>query len=222
MAFQLSPGVNVTEIDLTTVVPAVATSDGAFAGVFRWGPVGERVFIDSENSLVKRFGKPTNLNPETFFTAANFLSYANRLYISRAANTTGSTPYVAANVISQNASIAITSTNINTVSVGMYVTQVSSNVRFTSNASSPDSVTDISTVIVRSKNASHVVLSHAIKSGTANGFNIYFGRPETAYTAVGFDSVSNTNAKAANLVNQIVKNENEYVMKDGSCDEDVV
>ena len=34
MAFQLSPGVNVSEIDLTTIVPAVATSVGAFAGPF--------------------------------------------------------------------------------------------------------------------------------------------------------------------------------------------
>ena len=83
MVFQLSPGVNITEIDLTTVVPAVATSDGAFAGVFRWGPVGERVFVDSENLLVSRFGKPTNFNAETFFTAANFLSYTNNLLTVR-------------------------------------------------------------------------------------------------------------------------------------------
>jgi hypothetical protein len=93
MAFQLSPGVNVTEIDLTTVVPAVATSDGAIGGVFRWGPVGERVLVDSENQLVARFAKPSNLNAETYFTAANFLSYANRLYVSRAANTSGATPH---------------------------------------------------------------------------------------------------------------------------------
>ena len=39
MAFQVSPGVNVSEIDLTTVVPSVATTTGAIAGVFRWGPV---------------------------------------------------------------------------------------------------------------------------------------------------------------------------------------
>jgi hypothetical protein len=96
MAFQLSPGVNVTEIDLTTVVPAVATSDGAIGGVFRWGPVAERVLIDSETQLIARFAKPTGFNAETFFTAANFLSYANRLYVSRAANTSGATPVVTA------------------------------------------------------------------------------------------------------------------------------
>ena len=37
MPFQLSPGVLVKEIDLTNVVPAVATSIGAMAGAFH-GP----------------------------------------------------------------------------------------------------------------------------------------------------------------------------------------
>jgi hypothetical protein len=85
--FQISPGVNVTEIDLTTVVPSVATTDGAIAGVFRWGPVDQFLLIDSENALAARYGKPANLNAETWFTAANFLAYGNRLYVSRAANT---------------------------------------------------------------------------------------------------------------------------------------
>ena len=89
MTTQLSPGVNVTEIDLTTIVPAVATTEGAIGGVFRWGPIAERVLVDNEQKLVTRFGKPTSLNAETFFTAASFLAYGNRLYISRAANTVG-------------------------------------------------------------------------------------------------------------------------------------
>jgi hypothetical protein len=88
MAFQVSPGVNVSEIDLTTVVPAVSTSVGAVAGVFKWGPVGTRTLVSSEIELVSKFGKPTNHNPETFFTAANFLAYGNALYVTRAANTT--------------------------------------------------------------------------------------------------------------------------------------
>jgi Phage tail sheath protein subtilisin-like domain/Phage tail sheath C-terminal domain len=85
--FQISPGINVSEIDLTTVVPPTATTVGAVAGVFRWGPVGVRQLVSSENDLVKQFGRPTTINPETFFTAANFLSYSNALYVSRAANT---------------------------------------------------------------------------------------------------------------------------------------
>ena len=71
MPFQLSPGVNVSEIDLTTVVPSVATTDGAIGGVFPWGPVGQRVLVDTEDQLVKAFGKPSNLNYETSFTVAS-------------------------------------------------------------------------------------------------------------------------------------------------------
>lgn len=85
MAFQVSPGVNVSEIDLTTIVPAVSTSTGAIAGLFNWGPTKERIMVDTEQVMLQRFGKPTNNNAETFFTAANFLSYGNPLYIVRAA-----------------------------------------------------------------------------------------------------------------------------------------
>ena len=88
MAFQLSPGVNVSEIDLTTIVPAVGTTEGAFAGNFAWGPVNEIVSVSNEIELVDRFGKPTSNNFESFFTAANFLSYARNLRVVRAGNTT--------------------------------------------------------------------------------------------------------------------------------------
>jgi phage tail sheath protein FI len=91
MPFQVSPGVNVTEIDLTTVVPAVSTTEGAIAGVFRWGPVDKRILVDSETTLVNRFGKPTSFNAETFFTAANFLSYGNKLYTVRTGKTDANT-----------------------------------------------------------------------------------------------------------------------------------
>lgn len=88
MPFQVSPGVNVTEIDLTTVVPAVSSTEGALAGVFRWGPVDERTLVSSESELAARYGKPTNFNAETFFTGANFLAYGNKLYVARTAKTT--------------------------------------------------------------------------------------------------------------------------------------
>ena len=87
MAFQLSPGVNVSEIDLTTVVPSVATSIGAFAGPFAWGPIGDIVTISDEVRLADRFGKPDNSNYEYWFSAANFLAYTNNLKVVRAANT---------------------------------------------------------------------------------------------------------------------------------------
>lgn len=83
MGFQTSPGVTINELDLTTVVPAVASTEGAIGGIFKWGPAEQRVLVDSESTLVNRFGKPTNYNAETFFTAANFLSYGNKLYVAR-------------------------------------------------------------------------------------------------------------------------------------------
>jgi hypothetical protein len=211
MAFQLSPGVNVSEIDLTTVVPAVATSDGAFAGVFRWGPIGERVLVDSENQLVTRFAKPTNFNAETFFTAANFLSYANRLWVSRAANTGGLTPWViAVGNTSVSAYTVANSTALSTVEVGMYVTQSSNSTVVASGLN----------VTVLSKNSTAVVLSS--NPSTNGNVSLYFGRPETAYTAVAFDSnTSSSGGIVANLVNQIVKNEENYVLKDGTFDHDI-
>ena len=84
MAFSVSPGVNVSEVDLTTVVPAVSSTVGAIAGVFSWGPAEERVLVSSEKQLVARFGKPNANNFETFYTAANFLAYGDSLYVSRA------------------------------------------------------------------------------------------------------------------------------------------
>jgi phage tail sheath protein FI len=84
MPFQLSPGVAVTEKDFTSIVPAVATSIGATVGSFPWGPVQDPVRISSENDLVRRFGKPTDDNASSFFTAANFLAYTNNLLVVRA------------------------------------------------------------------------------------------------------------------------------------------
>ena len=104
MAFQLSPGVNVSEIDLTTIVPSVATSIGAFAGSFSWGPVGEIITVSDEVRLVDRFGKPNTNNYEYWFSAANFLAYSNNLKVVRAygADTYTATANGSPNVIIKN------------------------------------------------------------------------------------------------------------------------
>lgn len=86
MAFSVSPSVIVREVDASAAVPAIATPPAAIAGVFRWGPVGETILVSSENQLVDRFGKPNNDNYETFFVAADYLSYANALYVARVDN----------------------------------------------------------------------------------------------------------------------------------------
>lgn len=88
MGFMLSPGVNFTEIDLTTIVPAVGTTEGAFAGDFVWGPIESIVTLSNEVELVRVFGKPDANTFKSFFSASNFLSYARNLKAIRAANTT--------------------------------------------------------------------------------------------------------------------------------------
>ena len=119
MAFQVSPGINTSEIDLTTVIPSISTSVGAVGGVFSWGPVGKITLVDSENTLVARYGKPNSNNYETFFSAANFLSYSNALYVSRAAVTTGTSLAFTENL--RGDTYVLSSNTITGITVGLGV-----------------------------------------------------------------------------------------------------
>ena len=85
MAFQVSPGVQVKEIDASGVVPAVSTSIGGFAGSFNWGPVDEVRTVGSETELASIFGTPDSNTYKYFLTAASFLKYGNALKVVRAA-----------------------------------------------------------------------------------------------------------------------------------------
>jgi len=88
MAFRVSPGVSVKEIDLTTIVPAIATTPGGFAGYFHWGPTDEIVKVTSTTELATIFGKPYNDNFVDFYTPANFLSYGNNMQVVRVVGAT--------------------------------------------------------------------------------------------------------------------------------------
>lgn len=89
MAFQVSPGVQVKEIDLSNVVPAVSSTRGAFAGVFQWGPVDEVKTVSDGQQLVEEFYKPidNNSSVEDFYTAESFLRYGSSLSVVRISNT---------------------------------------------------------------------------------------------------------------------------------------
>jgi hypothetical protein len=86
MAILLSPGVSVSEVDLTTVVPSVSSSTGAFAGNFVWGPANEIYPITDENQLAATFGAPNGNTAISFLTASSFLAYGNDLRVVRAIN----------------------------------------------------------------------------------------------------------------------------------------
>lgn len=85
---QVSPGIQVNEVDLTGIVPAVSTSVGAFVGQFSWGPCNVPQMMSDENELVAVFGKPgattsDSFSAQCFFSCASFLAYTNALYVIR-------------------------------------------------------------------------------------------------------------------------------------------
>lgn len=82
-SFQVSPGVQVKEIDLTNVVPQVSSSIGGTVGAFNWGPVNKPILVGSEKDLASVFSTPDSLTQQSFFSAASFLKYGNALKVVR-------------------------------------------------------------------------------------------------------------------------------------------
>lgn len=199
----ISPGTEVREIDLSTIVPSVSTTEGALAGVFRWGPIGERFLVDSPDNLVKQAGKPNSSNYETFMTGATFLTYGNKLYLSRAANTSGVTPSVTCNVVSGSATISLSTGNTSLLEVGM-VSIASANGGVANGATIASIVNTTAFTISTSSDAIATATEDAIQfvSNTV------------------FSAVANT-AAVANLEYSTIKNETDFTNKDGTIDTDV-
>ena len=120
MAFQVSPGVLVTEKDLTNVIPAVSTTSGAIVITAAKGPVSEITSISSEQELVEVFGKPNSSNFEEWFTASNFLGYGNNLKIVRPETGMVNAAVSGTAVIIRNTSHYLTSFSDGSGSVGAY------------------------------------------------------------------------------------------------------
>ncbi len=200
--FSVSPSVNIREIDLTGGIPILASTVGALGGVFRWGPVGIRVLCDTETTLWSRFGRPTNLNPETFFTAASFLAYGNQLLISRAANTTGTSPLVDATTVAAN--LTVTVTNTATLEAGMILI-----------ASNTENVTIGATIasIVNSTAFRLDSASHSLANGVSQ---LQFVSNNSVYSAVA------NVAQVSNLEYNVIKNPDDYHTKQGTFDSDII
>lgn len=84
--FQVSPGVRVSEVDLTTRTPVIANNGAGLVGLFAWGPLNEVVLVSSENDLVENFNLPNSNTYISFLSAANFLAYGNKLRVVRVTN----------------------------------------------------------------------------------------------------------------------------------------
>lgn len=89
MAKLLSPGVLVTETDLSQVVVNEAATTAVFGGNFEKGPVGFALDIDSVANLKEYYGYPNKYNYNDWYQCYNFLQYGNHLKVSRAANLNG-------------------------------------------------------------------------------------------------------------------------------------
>ena len=88
MAFQVSPGVSVSEIDATNALAPSSSSNAGFAAAFLWGPAEKIVAITSEQDLANQFGKPTHADVEqNWHVASSFLAYGGSLNVVRTLGT---------------------------------------------------------------------------------------------------------------------------------------
>ncbi len=124
MAFQVSPGVQVKEIDATGVIPAVSTSIGGFVGAFNWGPAEEIRLVSSEDNMASIFSTPDTTTAKYFLTAASFLKYGNALKVVRVVDSTARNANVKGNsaLIIKNED-DFNSTSINSNDVGEFISK---------------------------------------------------------------------------------------------------
>jgi hypothetical protein len=229
MAFQISPGVNVTEVDLTTVVPSVLTTAGAFAGTFPWGPANQIMSIDSELNLARVFA-PLGPNPDSaisFFTAANFLAYGNNLKTVRAVGATSNNATASANVQVLNTSkfevTLLNQNNSNTYGpfIARYPGSLGNNIRVEvfDSANTPlfnqwtyknyfQSAPSTSTYVAGKRGANdefHIVVLDAVGkfTGVANTVLETFG-----YVSKAYDATLDGNT---NYYKQVLFNQSQYV-----------
>ena len=86
MAFYLSPLVDVNEIDLTTTIPAVATSIGCAILRYAWkGPERKTWLVTSEDDLIETFGQPVSnaAGYQDLLAATGYFRWGNKLYCTR-------------------------------------------------------------------------------------------------------------------------------------------
>lgn len=206
MSFQVSAGVNVREFDLTTIVPTVSTTEAGLAGVFRWGPLNERYLIDSENELVRTFGKPTNFNAETWFTCANFLAYGDKLHLVRVANTTDTNGSIAVHTAMANVG-SVTNAELHTVQNeddytakdGTFDTDVLYLARFPGELGNSLRVS-----ICDSANSfnSNLALSNSIVTGLME-LDIGSNTATVTFTPAGAGEIADANTKATTLISSV-------------------
>ena len=206
MAFLVSPGVQVTEKDLTNVVPAVSASIGAFAGPFKWGPTDTAITCASEGDLLLNFGKPDAAHARSFLTAASYLKYGNTLKVSRSAGddcVNAVSTFLAKTTLTVTVSGSASGTSINSFSssgstILLGKTSLSAIVVIGSN-----STTTTSTVAATSTTPTYTLITNITRntsSGTTSSVDFsQNGNVVTATITVG--SMSHTNTTGTTTIN---------------------
>lgn len=197
MATQVSPGINISEIDQTLSLGQVALTEGAVAGNFKWGPVEQVRTVSSEDELVKVFGKPDNNTANFFYTAANFLAYSNTLRVVRVVDETKALAATASSngtilgaitLTFTNASANVTTTNTSLLFAGqtLYVANATANATITI-----ASVTNSTSAVLTSTPTVNVA------AGNAYAYGVYVKNEDHYNTsfAAGEASIGSWSAK---------------------------
>jgi hypothetical protein len=202
----MSPGVQVNEIDLSIVVPALGNATAAFAGVFTKGPSDKYLLITNAEELIQYYGEPTNDNYNDWFQCYNFLQYANKLLVSRAVDTNGTleaaegTGGVNVTTAAQTAGDTdITLSEIGNIEVGDLVT-------FDANT--------LDAVKVEAISGSIITLAEAISEDLIEGSIVYI--KDQAFNALATVAAEGeTTFTSAELKSErlLVQNEDEYGVK---------
>ena len=80
MADLLSPGFQIKESEVQSVVPTVSSTVACYVGQFNWGPLNTLMLLDNENTLNRVYDLPTNTNYLDYWATANVLKYGDMLW----------------------------------------------------------------------------------------------------------------------------------------------
>jgi hypothetical protein len=202
MAFQVSPGVLVQEIDATNVIPAVSSSTGAYVGHFPWGPAEQVQTVSSGKDLVDQFGEPasTNVAAEYFYPAAMFLDYGIDLKVVRVATTSmvNATTTSSQSLLIKNLTHYRANYNDGSASAGEYAARYAGALGNSLKVSSCGGVNAYSQSGVTTTNGTALISTGSIPVTLGEKFVIgdiitAVGSDTTRYkvTAIAFDSGSN-------------------------------
>jgi hypothetical protein len=190
MAFNpTSPGVYISETNVSTIVPTIASTVGAISGIFNWGPLFSPTFMTTEKDLVQKFGKPNANNYETWFSAANFLHYADQLYVVRTAikNIVANSTM---NNVPNSAIIAVGGTNGGTVNLQEKISVTKAGFNFTTFTNFIESNQTAPNTLFSARYAGN--LGNSIRVGCCTGPNQYHSLPTLSGTIATGASAGNS------------------------------